>query len=112
VFTVLTGLSLWAGYGNTTVQLAERIANKAMAGTAQQDNRGTLNRLRDQRDALSFTETSAAAVEAVQAAVTAATEQAASERARGDCKELWAGNGRGRSALPAKPYARPRRTGR
>jgi hypothetical protein len=88
VFAVLTGLSLWCAYGTTAVQLAERIANKAVAGTAQQDNRGALKRLRDQRDALSFTETSAAAVEAAQAAVTAAAEQAASERARGGCKDV------------------------
>ena len=88
VFTVLTGLSLWCAYGTTATQLAERIANKAVAGTAQQDNRDTLKRLRDQRDALSFTETSAEAVETAEAAVTAATEQAAAERAGGGCKDL------------------------
>jgi hypothetical protein len=59
-----------------------------VAGTAQQDNRDTLKRLRDRRDALSFVETSGEAVAATEAAVATAAEQAASERARGGCKDL------------------------
>src|SRR5262245_18238527 len=88
VFAVLTGLSLWCAYGTTATQLAERIAAKAVAGTAQDDSRATLKRLREPRDALSFTETSPEAVEAAQAAVTTAAEQAAAERSRGGCKDL------------------------
>jgi hypothetical protein len=61
----------------------------AVAGTAQTNSQTKLGRLRHQRDALRFTETSAEAVRTAEAAVAAATEQAAAERARGGCKELY-----------------------
>src|SRR5215510_9468539 len=69
VFMVLTGLSLWCAYGTTAIQLASRIATQAVASTTEEDNRSKLKRLRLQRDALTFTEASAEAVEAAQAAV-------------------------------------------
>ena len=88
VFVVLTGLSLWCAYGTTATQLAEKFANQAVASTAQSSRETTLDRLRRQRDALTFTETSAEAVKTAEAAVATATEQAAVERARGGCKDL------------------------
>ena len=88
VFIVLTGLSLWCAYGTTATQLAEKFANQAVASTDQTSKQTTLDRLRQQRDALSFTETSAEAVKTAEAAVVAATEQAAAERARGGCRDL------------------------
>jgi hypothetical protein len=88
VFVVLTGLSLWCAYGTTATQLAEKFANQAVASTAQSSRETTLDRLRKQRDALTFTETSADAVKTAEAAVATATEQAAVERARGGCKDL------------------------
>ena len=88
VFIVLTGLSLWCAYGTTATQLAEKFANQAVASTAQTSRETTLDRLRKQRDALTFTETSAEAVKTAEAAVAAATEQASAERARGGCKDL------------------------
>jgi hypothetical protein len=60
----------------------------AVAGTAQTNSQTTFGHLRQQRDALCFTETSAEVVRTAEAAVAAAIEQAAAERARGDCKEL------------------------
>src|SRR5262245_23812729 len=68
-FMMLTGLSLWCAYGTTAIQLASRIAIQAVASTTEEDNRAKLKRLRVQRDALTFTEASAEAVEAAQAAV-------------------------------------------
>jgi hypothetical protein len=88
VFVVLTGLSLWCAYGTNATQLAQHIAKQAVAATAEEDDRAKLKRLRSQRDALKFSETSAEAVEAAQAAVITAAEQAAAERARGGCKDL------------------------
>ena len=88
VFTVLTGLSLWCAYGTTATQLAEKFANQAVASAAQSSRETTLDRLRKQRDALTFTETSVEAVKTAEAAVATATEQAAVERARGGCKDL------------------------
>jgi hypothetical protein len=87
VFVVLTGLSLWCAYGTTATQLAEKFANQAVANTSQ-SRETTLDRLRKQRDALTFTETSAEAVKTAEAAVATATEQAAVERARGGCRDL------------------------
>jgi hypothetical protein len=88
VFFVLTALSLWCAYGTTATQLAEKFANQAVASSAQSSRETTLDRLRKQRDAITFTETSAEAVKTAEAAVATATEQAAVERARGGCKDL------------------------
>jgi hypothetical protein len=66
----------------------EKFANQAVASTAQTSKQVTLDRLRQQRDALRFTETSAEAVKTAQDAVTAAAEQATAERARGGCRDL------------------------
>ena len=68
----LTGLSLWCAYGTTATQLAEKFANQAVASTAQSSKKTTLDRLRKQRDALTFTETSAEAVKTAQGAVSTA----------------------------------------
>ena len=88
VFTVLTGLSLWCAHGTTATQLAEKFANQAVASVAQTSKQATLDRLRKQRDALTFTETSAETVETAEDAVAAATEQANAERARGGCRDF------------------------
>ena len=88
VFAVLTGLSLWCAYGTSATQFAQHIAKQVVAATADEDDRAKLKRLRSQRDALNFSETSAAAVEAAETAVTTTAEQAAAERARGGCKDL------------------------
>ena len=69
-------------------QFAEKFANQAVASTAQSSRETTLERLRKQRDALTFTETSAEAVKTAQDAVSTATEQAAAERSRGGCRDL------------------------
>src|SRR5215470_13198471 len=88
VFTVLTGLSLWCAYGTTATQLAEKFANQAVAQSDLSTRQATLDRLRTQRDALTFTETLEEAVRTAEATVTTATEQVAAERARGGCKDL------------------------
>jgi hypothetical protein len=88
VFTALTGLSLWCAYGTTATQLAEKFANQAVASTDQASRQTTLDRQRKQRDALTFTETSADAIKTAEAAVAAATEQASAERARSGCRDL------------------------
>ena len=88
VFFVLTALSLWCAYGTTATQFAEKFANQAVASTAQSSRETTLERLRKQRDALTFTETSAEAVKTAQDAVSTATEQAAAKRSRGGCRDL------------------------
>ena len=88
VFTVLTGLSLWCAYGTTATQLAERFATQAVAAVAQNSKQTTLDRLRKQRDALTFSETSAGAVKTAEDAVAAATAQASDERTRGYCGKL------------------------
>ena len=88
VFSVLTGLSLWCAYGTTATQLAERFANQAVAAAAQTSKQTTLDRLRKQRDALTFTETSAGAVKTAEDAVAAATVQTNAERDRGGCRDL------------------------
>jgi len=85
---VLTGLSLWCAYGTTAIQLASRIATQAVASTTDEDNRAKLKRLRAQRDALSFTETSAEAVKAAEDAVDGAKKAADEERTRGGCKDF------------------------
>jgi hypothetical protein len=88
VFAVLTGLSLWCAYGTTATQFAEKFANHAVAQSDLSARQATLDRLRMQRDALKFTETSGEAVRTAEATVATATEQAAVERARGGCKDL------------------------
>ena len=104
----LTGLSLWCAYGTTATQLAEKFANQAVASTAQSSKKTTLDRLRKQRDALTFTETSAEAVKTAQGAVSTAAEQAAAERTR-VVAGTYAGNGKRRSAPHARPCSRHRR---
>jgi len=88
VFVVLTGLSLWCAYGTTATQLAEKFANQAVASVAQTSRQTALDRLRKQRDALAFTETSAETVKTAKDAVAVATEQANAERSRGYCGKL------------------------
>jgi len=88
VFIVLTGLSLWCAYGTTATQLAEKFATQAVAQSDLSIRQATLDRLRAQRDAFKFTETSEEAVRTVEATVITATEQAAAERARGGCKDI------------------------
>jgi hypothetical protein len=88
VFAVLTTLSLWCAYGTTATQLAEKFANQAVAQTTEERRQATLDRLRKQRDALSFAETSEEAVKTAEATVATAAEQAAAERARGGCRDL------------------------
>src|SRR5262249_40020306 len=88
VFVVLTSLSLWCAYGTTATQLAEKFANQAVAQSDLSTRRATLDRLRGQRDALKFTETSEETVRTAEATVATAADQAAAERARGGCKDL------------------------
>jgi hypothetical protein len=88
VFIVLTGLSLWCAYGTTATQLAEKFASQAVAQSDLSVRQGTIDRLRAQRDAFKFTETSEEAVRTAEATVTTAAEQAAAERARGGCKDI------------------------
>jgi hypothetical protein len=88
VFAVLTGLSLWCAYGTTATQLAEKFADQAVAQSDLSTRQVTLDRLRGQRDALKFTETSEEAARTAETTVVAAGEQAAAERARGGCREL------------------------
>jgi hypothetical protein len=88
VFMVLTGLSLWCAYGTTATQLAEKFANQAVAQSDLSIRQATLDRLRRQRDAFKFTETSEEAVRTAEATVISAAEQAAAERTRGGCKDL------------------------
>ena len=87
-FVVLTGLSLWCAYGTTATQLAEKFADQAVAIAAQTSKQTTLDRLREQRDKLVFTETSEEAVETAKASLATATEQANMERARGGCRDI------------------------
>jgi hypothetical protein len=88
VFGVLTTLSLWCGYGTTATQLAEKFANRAVAEMALSERQTTLDRLRRQRDALEFIETSEGAVKTGEDTVAVAAKQAEDERARGGCKEI------------------------
>ena len=88
VFIVLTGLSLWCAYGTTATQLAEKFATQAVAQSDLSIRQATLDRLRAQRDAFKFTETSEEAVRTAEATVITAAEQAAAERARGGCKDI------------------------
>jgi hypothetical protein len=88
VFAVLTALSLWCAYGTTATQFAEKFANRAVAQSDLSTRQTTLDRLRLQRDALKFTETSEEAVRTAEATVATATEQAAAERTRGGCRDL------------------------
>jgi hypothetical protein len=88
VFAVLTTLSLWCAYGTTATQLAEKFANQAVASMAETSKQTVLDRLRKQRDALAFTETSAKSVKSAEDAVATAAAQAEAERARGGCKDL------------------------
>ena len=88
VFAVLTALSLWCAYGTTATQLAEKFALQAVAQSDLSTRRATLDRLRGQRDALKFTETSEEAVRTGEATVATAADQAAAERARGGCRDL------------------------
>jgi hypothetical protein len=88
VFVVLTGLSLWCAYGTTATQLAEKFATQAVAAASQTGKQAILDRLRRQRDALTFTETSAETVKTAQDAVAVAAEQANAERSRGGCRDI------------------------
>jgi hypothetical protein len=88
VFVVLTGLSLWCAYGTTATQLAEKVAKQTVAQSDLSSRQATLDRLRAQRDALKFTETSEATVRTAEATVATATDQATAERARGGCRDL------------------------
>ena len=88
VFGVLTALSLWCAYGTTATQLAEKFAAQAVASVAQTSKQTTLDRLRKQRDSLTFTETSAETVKTAEDAIAAATAQADAERARKGCGDL------------------------
>jgi hypothetical protein len=88
VFIVLTGLSLWCAYGTTATQLAEKFASQAVAQSDLSIRQASLDRLREQRDGLNFTETSEEAVRTAEATVATAAEQAAAERARGGCRDL------------------------
>lgn len=88
-FIFLTVMSLWCAYGTSSVQLAERMADQTAAKTSQSAEQATLDRVRAQRDAMPpFVETLPEAVQAAQAAVTAASGQADAERARGGCGDL------------------------
>jgi hypothetical protein len=88
VFAALTVLSLWCAYGTTATQLAEKFANRTVAQSDLSSRQTKLDRLRTQRDALKFAETSEEAVRTAEATVITATEQAAAERARGGCRDL------------------------
>jgi hypothetical protein len=88
VFAVLTVLSLWCAYGTTATQLADKFADRAVAQSDLSTRQTKLDRLRAQRDALKFTETSEEAVRTVEATVGTASEQATAERARGGCRDL------------------------
>src|SRR5262245_18399597 len=88
VFLVLTCLSLWCAYGTTATQLAEKFANQAVATVAQTSKQTVLERLRHQRDALHFTDTSAEAVKTAEGVVTTAAARAADERKRVTCGDV------------------------
>ncbi len=88
-FLVLTGLSLLRclrHHGNA--------ARRAAGASHRRQRRQrpiwttTRDRLRKQRDALVFTETSADAVRTAEAAVKAAADQVKAERDRGGCKDI------------------------
>ena len=85
---VLTCLSLWCAYGTTATQLAEKFAAQAVATVAQTSKQTVLDRLRKQRDALIFTETSAEAVKTAEDAVATAAARAADEKKRGGCGDV------------------------
>jgi hypothetical protein len=88
VFAVLTTLSLWCAYGTTATQLAEKFANQAVASMAETSKQMVLDRLRKQRDALAFTETSAESVKTAEDAVATAAARAADEKKRGGCGDV------------------------
>jgi hypothetical protein len=88
VFGVLTCLSLWCAYGTTATQLAEKFAAQAVATVAQTSKETVLDRLRKQRDALTFTDTSAEAVKTAESVVVTAAARAADERKRVTCGEV------------------------
>src|SRR6185503_16500212 len=88
VFAVLTCLSLWCAYGTTATQLAEKFADQAVASIGQTSKQTVLDRLRKQRDALSFTDTSDEAVKTAEDAVATAVARAADEKKRGGCGEV------------------------
>ena len=88
VFLVLTCLSLWCAYGTTATQLAEKFANQAVATVGQTSKQTVLDRLRKQRDALTFIETSAEAVKTAESVVATAAARAADERKRVTCGEV------------------------
>src|SRR5215470_14691618 len=73
VFVVLTGLSLWCAYGTTAMQLAEKFASQAVAQSDLSSAQATLDRLRKQRDGLTFTEISDKTVRTAETTVTTAT---------------------------------------
>ena len=88
VFLVLTCLSLWCAFGATATQLAEKLATQAVATVGQTSKQTVLDRLRKQRDALTFTETSAETVKTAEDAVATAAARAADEKKRGGCGEV------------------------
>jgi hypothetical protein len=88
VFLVLTCLSLWCAYGTTATQRAEKFANQAVATVVQTSKQTVLERLRKQRDGLTFTETSAEAVKTAEDAVATAAARAMDEKKRGGCGDV------------------------
>ena len=111
-FVVLTGLSLWCAYGTTATQLAERLAHRAVASDAKADRTTTRDRLRKQRDALMFAETSADTVKTAEVAVKAAAAQVKAERDRGGCRGHLPPARSGRAHRPGGPAQDPGRPSR
>jgi hypothetical protein len=105
VFVVLTGLSLWCAYGTTATHLAVKFANQAVAGTALENAKTKLDRLRKQRDALQYVETSEGAVTTAQEALTAATAERIAEC--GEKNERRARSVSNRRSLPSAMRAPP-----
>jgi hypothetical protein len=79
-FTFLTFMSLWCSFGTTAGQLAERIANKAVALTASKEKTDKLDRLHHARDALgTFTRSTPETIKAAEDAVASAVKAVAQE---------------------------------
>jgi hypothetical protein len=88
VFGVLTTLSLWCAYGTTATQLAEKFADRAVAQSNPSSRQATLDRLRGQRDALVFVETTEKMLETATNAMVIAHAQVEAEKGRNGCKEI------------------------
>jgi hypothetical protein len=87
-YVVLACLSMWCAYGITATQRAEKTTNKQVAVSSRELAQRALDRLQGQRDALVFTETTEAMVDAASHAVKTAHEQVEAEKARNGCKEI------------------------